>query len=60
VKVELYNVLGELVRTIKSTPSQTAGDYKLPIGTLGLASGNYIVRLTTPISSESANFMLQK
>jgi hypothetical protein len=60
VKVELYNVLGELVRTIKSTTSQIAGDYKLPIGISGLASGSYIVRLTTPISSESTNFILQK
>jgi hypothetical protein len=60
VKVELYNVLGELVRTVKSTTSQPAGDYKLPIGTLGLSSGNYIIRLTTPISSESTNFILQK
>jgi len=60
VKVELFNVLGDRIRTLQNKSSQLAGDYRLPIGTLGLPSGSYIVRLTTPISSESANFILQK
>jgi hypothetical protein len=60
VRVEIYNVLGERVRVIKNTASQPTGEYKLPIGTRGLTSGTYTVRLVTPISAESANFILQK
>jgi hypothetical protein len=60
VKVEIYNVLGEMIRTIKNTPAQPVGSYQLPIGTMGLHSGTYTVRLTTPSTSETANFILQK
>ncbi len=60
VRVEVYNVLGEKVRTIKNTPTQPIGDYKLPIGAIGLPSGQYIVRLITPGSAESANFIIEK
>jgi len=60
VKVEIFNVLGEHIRTVKNTLSQPVGDYKLPVGILGLPSGTYTVRLTTPISSETTNFIIQK
>jgi hypothetical protein len=60
IKIELYNVLGELVRTIKPAGPQAIGDYMIPVGTLNLTSGNYIVRLTTTVSSQSASFILQK
>ncbi|MEI8135264.1 MAG: choice-of-anchor D domain-containing protein, partial [bacterium] len=49
VKVEIYNVLGELVRTVKNTAGQPVGDYKLPIGVQDLQTGSYIVRLITPV-----------
>ena len=60
VKVEIYNVLGEMVRTVKNTLTQPVGSYKLPVGTRGLPSGTYMVRLTTPESSETANFIIRK
>ncbi len=60
VKVEIFNVLGECVRTIKNTTSQAVGNYQLPIGTKGMQSGTYLVRMTTPVSSQTVNFILQK
>ncbi len=60
VRVEIFNVLGEKVRTVKNTLSQPKGDYKLPVGIMGLPSGTYTLRLTTPVSSETANFIIQK
>ncbi|MEP7235860.1 MAG: T9SS type A sorting domain-containing protein, partial [Ignavibacteriota bacterium] len=60
VKVEIYDVLGQKVRTVKNLPSQVAGDYKLPIGVSSLPSGTYTIRLSTPESSETANFILQR
>ncbi len=60
VKVEIFNVLGERVRTIKNTASQAVGSYQLPIGTKGMQSGTYLVRLTTPVSSQTVNFIMQK
>src|SRR6185369_152197 len=39
VKVEIYNVLGEKIRTVMNFGSQASGDYKLPIGVSSLPSG---------------------
>ncbi|MDP4236371.1 MAG: T9SS type A sorting domain-containing protein [Bacteroidota bacterium] len=60
IKVEIFNVLGERVRTIKNSMGQAVGNYKLPVGTIGMQSGTYTVRLTTPSSSETVNFIIQK
>ena len=60
VRVEIFNVLGERVRLVKNTLTQPVGEYKLPVGTLGLSSGTYTLRLSTPKTTESVNFILHK
>ncbi|HYM19577.1 MAG TPA: T9SS type A sorting domain-containing protein, partial [Candidatus Kapabacteria bacterium] len=60
VKVEVFNLLGEIVHVAKSMTVTAAGEHQLPIGTLGLESGTYTVRLSTPTTSESALFVLHK
>ncbi|HYM19576.1 MAG TPA: T9SS type A sorting domain-containing protein [Candidatus Kapabacteria bacterium] len=60
VKVEIYNILGEKVRTVKSQTVTAKGTYKLPVGTLELGSGAYTVRLSTPRSTQSAQFILKQ
>jgi hypothetical protein len=60
VKVEVFNLLGENVRTIKPMTETSKGRYNLPIGTLGLQSGTYTVRLSTPATTLSSQFILHK
>ncbi|MBS1902480.1 MAG: T9SS type A sorting domain-containing protein [Bacteroidetes bacterium] len=60
VKVEVFNMLGEVVRTVRESAPQTVGTHALQINTTGLESGTYNVRISTPTSTQNAQFVLHK
>ena len=58
--IELYNALGEHVRTVEKDVPHEVGQYSLPLGVKNLPSGMYVLRITTPTSVESSQFVIQK
>jgi len=60
ITIELYNALGEKVRTIARSITQNKGEYDLPFGVSNMSSGLYILRITSPGYVESSQFLIQK
>jgi hypothetical protein len=60
VTVEIFDVLGDKVRTLQSAKTSAKGDHSLVIATDGLAAGVYTVRLSGGEWSETTNFVIEK
>jgi len=60
VTIELYNALGEHIRTVGKNVIQKKGEYNFPFGVKNMTSGLYILRIITPSSEESSEFVIQK
>jgi len=58
--IEIYNALGERIRTIEKDVPHASGEYTLPLGMNNLPSGMYVLRITSPTSVESGEFIIQK
>lgn len=58
--IELYNALGEKIRTVEKAVPHEIGEYNLPLGVKNLPSGMYVIRITSPGSVESSSFVIQK
>ncbi len=58
--IELYDALGERIRIIEKNVPHEVGQYILPLGVKSLPSGMYVLRITTPNSIESHDFIIQK
>lgn len=59
VTLNVYNILGQLVRTLVDTDLE-AGKHQVRFDANGLASGVYIYRLSTPSVSITKKMLLQK
>lgn len=60
ITIELFNALGEKVRTIAKGGTQKLGEHQLPLGIKNLTSGLYVLRITAPGYVESKQFVIQK
>lgn len=60
VTIELFDVKGEKVRTLKSGSFSSKGDHSLLIATGGLAAGSYTVRLSSTGAAETTGFVIEK
>ncbi|MDP4231669.1 MAG: T9SS type A sorting domain-containing protein, partial [Bacteroidota bacterium] len=60
VTIELFNALGDRIRVIEKDVLHESGQYELPVGLKNMPSGLYILRITTPTSVESGQFVIQK
>lgn len=60
ITIEVYNLLGEKVRTLVNGSIQAKGDYRIEIPTEGLESGTYSIRLAVPGRTETSQFILNK
>jgi hypothetical protein len=58
--IELYNALGERIRIVEKDVPHTVGEFNLPLGVSTLPSGLYVLRITSPTSVESGQFVIQK
>ena len=58
--IEMFNALGEKVRTIERSDSHKKGEFNLPIGVRHMPTGLYVIRITTPSSVVSETFLIQK
>jgi hypothetical protein len=60
VTIELYNVLGDKVRTLQADKASAKGDHIATIVTEGLAAGAYTIRLSGTDWSETKSFVIEK
>jgi hypothetical protein len=60
ITIELFNALGERIRTIATNVVQAVGEHSIPIGVRDLPNGLYILRITSPDDVESGQFLIQK
>ncbi len=58
--IELFNALGDRIRIVEKGVPHEIGQYNLPIGAKNLPSGMYVIRITSPTSVESSQFVIQK
>ncbi len=60
VTIELYNVLGAKVRTIQTNSVLRKGAHKASFDTKGIPAGTYTLRVTSPESSQTETFVINK
>ena len=57
--IELYNVLGQKVRTFTTEQFMHAGARQMDLDLTGIAAGSYSLRVTTPETTKSAMLLIQ-
>lgn len=57
VKIELFNVKGELVKELLSE-NKTPGSYTLPVNTEAFPSGAYLYKITTPTATKTNQMII--
>jgi hypothetical protein len=60
VTIELYNLLGSKIRTIQTQEVVRQGSHKASFDTKGIPAGTYTLRVTSPVSSQSETFVIEK
>ncbi|HET9135391.1 MAG TPA: T9SS type A sorting domain-containing protein, partial [Candidatus Kapabacteria bacterium] len=60
VKIDVYNLLGEKVASVQDEASLAAGTYQVQIPVTDLQSGTYTVMVSTPNSTKSQQFILNR
>ncbi len=60
VKVEVFNMLGQKISAPRYMNASSLGEHRLPINIQGFKSGTYTVRLSTPTTTQTAQFVLHK
>lgn len=60
VTIELFNVLGAKVRTIQTNSVLRKGAHKASFDTKGIPAGTYTLRVTSPESSQTETFVINK
>ena len=60
VKVEVFNVLGQKISAPRYMNPSSLGEHSLPISIQGFKSGTYTLRLSTPTTTQTVQFVLHK
>lgn len=58
VSIEIYNALGQKVKTIENSPSFS--DYQLKVNVDGLSNGNYFAKINTTKNSSTVKFLIAR